>query len=187
MNFTKMHGLGNNYVYVDCFEQDVPDPVALARVVCDRHTGIGGDGLILIRPSQSAQARMEMYNADGSRAQMCGNGLRCLAKYVVDHGRAAGPDLRLDTDSGVKEIRCFVENGRVCAVRVDMGEPSLEPASLPCTVAGPRVTDYPIEAGGRRFQMTCVSMGNPHAVMFEADLSGIDLAVVGPAIECHEV
>ncbi len=212
MTFTKMHGLGNDYVYVNCFEHDVSNPAALARAVSDRHTGIGGDGLILICPSESADARMEMYNADGSRAQMCGNGLRCDAKYVVDHGLdprvplAACPPvsgtgrqaarghsgtphratLRLDTDAGVKEVQCFLQDGKVGAVRIDMGEPSLDPASLPCKINGERVMDYPVEVLGRSFRMTCVSMGNPHAVMFVADLDEIELPSLGPALENHD-
>jgi diaminopimelate epimerase len=183
MRFTKMHGLGNDYVYVNAFEERVKEPASLARVISDRHTGIGSDGLILIAPSNRADVRMEMYNADGSRGAMCGNGIRCVARYAVEHGLAPGPELRIETDAGVKRVWCIIESGRVKAVRVDMGEPSFDPKSLPSTIPGERIVDHPFQVDTLEFLMTCVSMGNPHAVIFHDELQRIDLADIGPKIE----
>ncbi len=184
MRFTKMHGIGNDYVYVDCTSGlHLDDPPAIARAVSDRHTGIGSDGLILIRPATGADATMEMYNADGSRAEMCGNGIRCVAKYIVDRGIAAGPELLIATDGGVKTLHCQSTNGRVTAVRVDMGKPTFAPSDIPALIEGNRIVDHPIEIGGVTYRITCVSMGNPHAVVFVDDLDAIDLASVGPLFE----
>jgi len=183
MKFTKMHGLGNDYVFVDNADASVDDPSSLARAVSDRHTGIGSDGLILIQPSEAADVRMEMYNADGSRAEMCGNGLRCVAKYTVEHGLARGSTIRVETDSGPRLCECRVLDGRVRSVRVDMGPPSLEASSLPSTLAPGRVVDQPLQIDGHEYIITCVSMGNPHAVVFVEELGSIDLEVVGPKFE----
>ncbi len=193
MRFTKMHGLGNDYVYVNCFEEQVADPAVLARVISDRHTGVGGDGLILICPSRQADVRMEMYNADGSRAQMCGNGIRCVAKYAYEHGlidrsQAAGPgateaDVTVETDAGIKTLSLSIADGRVLSACVDMGTPSLRPGDLPCTLDGERIVDRDVVVDGRTWRMTCVSVGNPHAVIFVDDLDAVDLATQGPAIE----
>ena len=183
MKFTKMHGLGNDYVFVDCSTERVADPPGLARAVSDRHRGVGGDGLILIRPSAVADVRMEMYNADGSRAQMCGNGLRCLAKYAFEHGLAARNPMQVETDAGVLRAELMVENGLVRQVNVDMGPPSLDPRKLPSTIEADRIVDQPVTVGGRTYRVTCVSMGNPHAVAFVDDLDSIDLAAVGPLFE----
>jgi diaminopimelate epimerase len=183
MRFTKMHGLGNDYVYVDVFHERVADPAGLAPLVSDRFTGIGADGLILIAPSRVADCRMEMYNADGSRGRMCGNGIRCVAKYVVEHGLAAGHELRIETDSGVREAICHLEGGKVSSVRVDMGAPSLAPGDLPCTLPVDRLVDHPLTLGDATYRTTCVSLGNPHAVVFVDDLATLDLARVGPLFE----
>ncbi len=199
--FTKMHGLGNDYVYVSTFDQPVRDPAELARVISDRHFGVGGDGLILIaRPSAGcdAHARMEMYNADGSRAQMCGNGVRCVAKYVWDRGLARCNPLRIETDAGVLTLELTLdERQRVAAVRVDMGTPRLEPADIPVRLAGSRAVNVPFDAlpapavsGAAIFdaagpRLTCVSMGNPHAVFFVSDLAAVPLREWGPIIEAH--
>jgi len=161
MRFVKMHGAGNDYVYVDLFEETVGDPAALARVVSDRHTGIGSDGLILLDRSSTADIRMEMYNADGSRAQMCGNGLRCLALLARREGRVDRDEMDIETDAGIKRVEIRPEG-----IRVDMGAPDLHPASLPMLLDVERVVDRPIVLDGRAFPMTCVSMGNPHAVLF---------------------
>lgn len=217
MKFTKMHGLGNDYVFVDCFEQRVTDPVALARAVSDRHRGIGSDGLILIRPSERADVRMEMYNADGSRAQMCGNGIRCVAKYAQEHGLLRGrqtapgtpvgelvskwrssirpldPDdivpVEVESDAGVHALAAMVDrgSGKVTTVRVDMGPVSLRPADLPCTLGGERVVDQPVEFGGRPYRITCVSVGNPHVVVFVDDLASVRLADEGRLIETSAI
>ncbi len=183
MKFVKMHGLGNDYVFVDCFKEHVEGPVSLARAMSDRHAGIGGDGLILIQPSRRADVRMEVYNADGSLAQMCGNGIRCVAKYAVEHGLASGPELRIDTDAGVKLALCRVVDGRVRSVRVDMGTPSLSARTIPSTVRADRIIDHPLSIDGVAYEVTCVSMGNPHAIVFVGDLDGIALESIGPKFE----
>jgi len=178
-----MHGLGNDYVYVNVFDERVDNAPEIARAVSDRHTGIGSDGLILIGPSDPADVRMEMYNADGSRAQMCGNGIRCVAKYAVDHGITTGPEIAVETDSGVRYTHCIIEGGHVKSVRVNMGEPVLTPSKLPATFNLDKVVDHPFSVGDVSFPITCVGMGNPHVVTFVDDLSQIDLARVGPLIE----
>lgn len=183
MRFTKMHGLGNDYVYVNTFDRRVTDPARLAIAVSNRHTGIGSDGLILIGPSRVADARMEMYNADGSRGRMCGNGIRCVAKYVVEHGLARGSNVTIETDAGVKQAQCELVDGRVVSVRIDMGVPSLHPQSLPSTIPVDRVVDYPYRMDGEVYRITCVSMGNPHAVIFVDDVADFDLPSVGPKFE----
>lgn len=183
MRFTKMHGLGNDYVYVDGFRERVADPSALARRISDRHTGVGSDGLILILPSNTAAVRMVMFNADGSRSQMCGNGIRCVAKYAADRGLAPRDEMTIETDAGIKRAWCEPGEGAVRRVRIDMGSPSLSAGALPCTLATDRVIDQPFRAGGREFRMTCVSMGNPHAVVFCEDVHRLDLPEFGPLFE----
>jgi diaminopimelate epimerase len=170
-----MHGAGNDYVYVDLFAETVDDAPALARAVSDRHTGIGGDGLILLAPSETADVRMIMYNADGSRAQMCGNGVRCLAKLARDRGRTTGDSIAVETDDGIKTVE-FTPQG----LRVDMGVPRLDPASLPADLPGTHAT---LEVLGASFDVTAVSMGNPHVVTYVDDVSRIDVARFGAAIE----
>ncbi|HEY8515206.1 MAG TPA: diaminopimelate epimerase [Candidatus Binatia bacterium] len=182
MPFTKMHGIGNDYVYVDAFAHQVPDPARVARLVSPRRTGIGSDGLILICPSSVADARMEMYNADGSRGEMCGNGIRCVAKYVYDHGIARKPELKIETDAGVKTLKLDVRDGRVASVTVDMGEPILDGASIPVRAEG-RVIDAPFEVDGTSYRITCVSMGNPHCVLFVDDTASAPVTTLGPRIE----
>jgi diaminopimelate epimerase len=173
LRFTKMHGTGNDYVYVDCFAQTVADPAAVARVVSPRRTGVGSDGLILICPSQTADCRMEMYNADGSRGEMCGNGIRCVGKYVYDHGRVRKDPLRVETDGG-----------RVHSVTVDMGEPVLDGQQIPVAAEG-RVINMPFEMGAETYAITCLSMGNPHCVVFVDKIAGLPLAEIGPRFEHH--
>lgn len=182
--FVKMHGIGNDYVYVDCFAHRVVDPAALAQRVSPRRTAIGSDGLILICPSEVADARMEMYNADGSRGAMCGNGIRCVGKYVADHGIATGNPLRIETDSGIKVLQLMRRAGTVVSVAVDMGEPILEGPRIPVAAEG-RVVDAPLEVGGQTYRVTCVSMGNPHCVVFTDDVEGLDLERIGPQFERH--
>jgi diaminopimelate epimerase len=184
MRFTKMHGAGNDYVYVDCFAQAVPaDLPGLARRISDRRFGVGGDGLILIRPSQQADARMQMFNADGSEAEMCGNGIRCVAKYVYDHGLCRRDQLRIETGAGVLEVRVETDGSLVRRVQVDMGEPILEPARIPTTLPGTPVVDSPLEIAGRRLNVTCVSMGNPHCVVFVPEATDELVLGLGPQIE----
>ena len=199
MEFTKMHGLGNDYVYVNCFTERLEAPERLARKVSDRHFGIGSDGLILIEPSEIADVRMRMFNADGSEAQMCGNGIRCVAKYVYDRRmvRSGGEfsipgqetfedSLRIETGRGVLTLGLGVgAGGKVEKVCVNMGQPVLLPGDIPVAIEGDSVINEPIEVLNEQMLMTCVSMGNPHAVFFCDDLNSIDLAKIGSAVENH--
>lgn len=186
MKFTKMQGLGNDYVYVDCTRQELPDPEKTARIVSDRYFGIGSDGLILICPSDKADFEMRMYNADGSRGEMCGNGIRCVAKYVYDYGLTDQTSISVETLGGIKYLDLTVEHGKVSLVKVDMGTPILEPSRIPVAASGTRVVDEPLEVEGKVYHMTCVSMGNPHAVIFMDDVAGLDLEKIGPSFENHE-
>lgn len=188
MRFTKMQGLGNDYVYVDCFARQVDDPAALAVRISDRHFGVGSDGLILILPSRSADVRMRMYNADGSESQMCGNGIRCVAKYAHDHGLTEANPMRVETAAGVKTIELQLdEAGKAVGATVDMGEPILDGAAIPVNIRRPKVVEEPIRAGGQSYSMTCVSMGNPHAVIYVDDVAAVPLEQVGPLLERHEL
>jgi diaminopimelate epimerase len=167
MRFTKMHGTGNDYVYVNCFDEPVPANLPrLAQRVSDRHLGIGADGLILIRPSDVADARMQMFNADGSEAEMCGNGVRCVAKYVYDHGICRKPSLQIETGNGVLTLDLEIADGRTRKVRVDMGEPILDADRIPTTLPGSPVVGATLFVDGQQIQVTCVSMGNPHAIVY---------------------
>jgi diaminopimelate epimerase len=185
MRFTKMHGLGNDYVYVNCFEVPFPrDPAELARRMSDRHFGIGSDGLILICPSDSgADARMRMYNADGSEAEMCGNGLRCVAKYVYDHGIRRAPSLTIQTGRGNLTVDLELRDGKVARARVNMGQPILEPERIPTLLPGRPPIDVPLSVGGHQLQATAVSMGNPHCVIFVEKATDELVLGLGPKIE----
>ena len=185
MKFTKMQGIGNDDVYVNCLEETVDHPSSLAKLVSDRHFGIGSDGLILIRPSVQADFFMEMFNADGSRSEMCGNGIRCVGKYVYDHGLTDKTEIDVNTLAGVKHLVLHVENGVVASVTVDMGAPELEPAKIPVVSDRAPVVGEPIEVEGHPFTMTCVSMGNPHAVVFVDDTAGFPVDEIGRPFECH--
>ncbi len=186
VKFTKMHGAGNDYVYVDCFANPVPKNLAeLAIAVSDRHKGIGSDGLILIRPSEVADARMQMLNADGSESEMCGNGIRCVAKYVYDHGIAKKEKLKIETGRGVLEVTLQVANGKVDQVRVNMGAPILKSDEIPTKLAGDPPVLTPLEVAGREYRVTCVSMGNPHCVTFVDEITDELVLKVGPQIEKH--
>ena len=186
MKFTKMHGLGNDYVYVNCFEEKIDNPPAVARFVSDRHFGIGSDGLIMINPSKTADFEMEMYNADGSRGEMCGNGIRCVAKYVYDYGLTDKTQISVETLGGIKYLDLTVEDGKVSLVKVDMGKPELEADLIPIISEREQVIDEPIEVDGKENHMTGVSMGNPHAVIYVDDVKGLDLEKIGPKFENHE-
>ena len=185
MKFTKMHGIGNDYVYVNCFEETVKDPSAVARFVSDRHFGIGGDGLILIRPSDIADCEMDMYNLDGSQGAMCGNGIRCVAKYAYDYGIVNKTDITIATKSGVKHLKLTLKNGKVDTVRVNMGSPILEATQIPVVAVTEEVIDAPIEINGTEYRFTAVSMGNPHAIVFMDDVENLDIAQIGPSFENH--
>lgn len=185
MKFTKMQGIGNDYVYVNCFQETVEDPAKTARIVSDRHFGVGSDGLILIKPSEKADFEMDMYNADGSRGAMCGNGIRCVAKYVYDYGLTDQTRITVDTASGVKTLELQVENGKAVRVKVDMGAPILEPERIPVKSEKERVMDEPVSVGGAEYRMTCVSMGNPHCVVPVEDVDGLEIEKIGPLFENH--
>lgn len=186
MKFTKMQGLGNDYVYVNCLKEKIADPPELARKISDRHFGVGSDGLIMINPSDKADFEMEMYNADGSRAEMCGNGIRCVAKYVYDYGLTDKTYISVQTLAGIKYLDLTVENGKVSLVKVDMGQPILEPEKIPVASKGSRVVDEPLLVDGKEYRMTCVSMGNPHAVIFvDEDVKNLPLEKIGPSFENH--
>lgn len=186
MKFTKMHGAGNDYVYVDCFREQLPEDLPeLARQMSHRHFGIGADGLILIRPSELGDARMQMFNADGSESEMCGNGIRCVAKFVHDHGIATKPSLSIETGAGVLDIKLNVgDDGKVDTVTVDMGKPELEAAKIPSTLTeSGQIVDLEVEFAGRPFRATCVSMGNPHCILFVEKATDELVLGLGPKIE----
>lgn len=186
MRFTKMHGAGNDYVYLDCFQQPSPEnPHQLSRQMSDRHRGVGGDGLILIEPSDSADAGMRMFNADGSEAEMCGNGIRCVAKYLLDENLVSCAQMQVDTLAGRIELEVVESNGRESMVRVNMGSPILEAAQIPTSLPGTPPTNVTLEVSGRQFAVTCVSMGNPHCVVFVDELSDQLVTGIGSLIENH--
>jgi diaminopimelate epimerase len=181
-----MHGAGNDYVYVNCFSEHIEDPNALAEFVSDRHFGIGSDGLVLIMPSQTCDFRMRMFNADGSEAEMCGNATRCVGKYVYDHRLTSKKEFTLETLAGVKVLQLYTdENDYVQRVRVDMGAPILEAAQIPVVATESPVVNLPVEVLGETKELTCVSMGNPHAICFVDDVATLNLPAIGPAYEHH--
>lgn len=186
MKFTKMHGLGNDYVYVNAFEERIDDPNALAREIADRHFGVGGDGLVLIAPSSVADFQMLMYNADGSQGEMCGNASRCVAKYVYDHGMTDKTVVTLETLAGIKTLHMTIKGGKVDTVRVDMGAPETECQNVPCTLGEGVVRRARIEALDRVFEITPVSTGNPHGVIFlDEPVETFDIYRYGPVLETH--
>lgn len=186
MKFTKMQGLGNDYVYVNCFKETIENPPEMAKKVSNRNFGIGSDGLIMINPSDVADFEMDMYNADGSRSEMCGNGIRCVGKYVYDYGLTEKEHISVETLAGIKYLDLTVEDGKVKLVKVDMGSPELVPENIPIVADGNRVIDEPINVNGTEYRMTGVSMGNPHAVVYVEDVKGLDIETIGPAFENHE-
>ena len=200
MRFTKMHGLGNDYVYVNCFEEKIKKPAKLAQVVSERHFGIGADGLVLIGPSKKANVRMRVFNADGSEAEMCGNGIRCVAKYAYEHklAKAGGAfsvpsqppcpaSLNIETGRGILTVGLIIDDDKVQKVCVNMGQPVLTAKDIPVNLPVKKVIEQPMQFENRAFVMTCVSMGNPHAVFFRDDLATINLEKFGPVIEHHSI
>ena len=185
MKITKMQGLGNDYIYINCLEETVVDPVSLARRISDRHFGVGSDGLVLIMPCEEADFRMRMFNADGSESEMCGNAARCVGKYIHDRGLSDQEEIRLMTGAGIKILKLTVQDGKTRKVRVDMGEPILEAAEIPVLLPAEHVIGVPIKACGQQFSMTCVSMGNPHAIFFVDDADTFDVHGIGVQIENH--
>lgn len=186
MKFTKMQGIGNDYVYVNGFEEKVENKPEVAKKVSDRHFGIGSDGLIFINPSEKADFEMEMYNSDGSRSEMCGNGIRCVAKYVYDFGLTTKTEISIETLGGIKYITLHTENGKVKEVVVDMGEPELIAKNIPVVSENEKVISEDIEVDGKTYQMTAVSMGNPHAVVPYEGIADMDIEKIGPKFENHE-
>lgn len=187
MKFTKMQGIGNDYVYVNCLQETIENPSELAKKISDRHYGVGSDGLIMINPSDKADFEMEMYNADGSRGEMCGNGIRCVAKYVYDYGLTDKTSISVETLAGIKYLDLTVEDGKVVLVKVDMGKPMLRPEEVPVVSEKEEMIDEPITVDGQEYRMTCVSMGNPHAVVFiDQDVKEFPLETVGVKFENHE-
>ncbi|MDO5141392.1 MAG: diaminopimelate epimerase [Eubacteriales bacterium] len=187
MSFTKMHGCGNCYIYFDCSDQTVPDPEALAIQLSEPHFGIGADGIILISPSDTADAQMRIFNADGSEGKMCGNGVRCVGKYLYDNGRTDGrTTVTVDTLSGIKTLELTVEDGKMRTARVDMGAAILAPREIPVALEGDRAIGVPLVIDEKVYHITCVSMGNPHCVVFvEEDVGTLDLERIGPKFEHH--
>ena len=183
LHFTKMHGCGNDYVSISTFDQTVTDHAELTKKLSDRRFGIGGDGVIFVYPSDIADAKMRIFNMDGSEAQMCGNGIRCVAKFLYDEGIARREVLRIDTLSGVKEVRLHFDGDEVTSVTVDMGKAVLDPEKLPVLLEGPAVIDRPVEIGGEIHRITCVSMGNPHCILFVEDPATLPLESIGPVFE----
>ena len=185
MKFTKMQGIGNDYVYVNCFQENIENPSEVSRRISDRHFGIGSDGLILIKPSEKADFEMEMYNADGSQGAMCGNGMRCVGKYVYDYGLTDKTRISVDTKSGIKYLDLTVENKKVKLVRVNMGAPVLETKAIPMVYEGERVISQPFNVGQDIYEITAVSMGNPHAVVYMENVKNLPLEEIGPKFEKH--
>ena len=185
MIFTKMHGLGNDYVCINCFRERVEDPPGFARALCDRHYGIGADGLILICPSKVSDFKMEIYNSDGSVAGMCGNGIRCLGKYVYDYRLTGKETLSIETKSGIRNMHLHIQDGKACGAMVDMGVPRLNAHSIPILSEKDLVINDPIEVQEKNYRMTGISMGNPHAVIFSEEINGIPLEETGRELEFH--
>ena len=187
MKFTKMQGIGNDYVYVNCFEETVKDPAAVAKFVSDRHFGIGSDGLILIRPSEIADCEMDMYNLDGSQGAMCGNGIRCVAKYAYDYGIVNKTNISVATKSGIKYLDLTLgDDGKVALVKVNMGAPILTSRQIPVVSTKEQVIDEPLNVDGTTYHITAVSMGNPHTVVYLENVQGMAIEEIGPAFEQHE-
>lgn len=190
MKFTKMHGCGNDYIYIDGASEKISqeEKPAFVRKVSDRHFGIGGDGVIFINPSDEADFEMEMYNADGSRAEMCGNGIRCVAKFVYDKGLTDKTDISVISCGKIKYLQLFLKDNKVDTVRVNMGAPELSPAQIPVIAENgkEKIMDEPITVQGKEYKMTCVSMGNPHAVIFMDDVTNLEIEKIGPFFENHE-
>ena len=186
MRFTKMHGIGNDYIYINCFEETVEDPSALSVRMSRPHFGVGSDGVILICPSDVADFAMRMYNADGSESEMCGNGIRCLGRYVYERGLTKKTSFSVMTGGGLKQLELKVSGGKVQSVRVDMGSPVLTPELIPTTLTGEMVMGAALHVGGASYKVHCVSMGNPHCVVFVKDPDLVDLPELGPLFEHHE-
>ncbi len=185
MKFTKMHGIGNDYLFVNCFEEVIENPERMAIVMSKPHFGAGADGLVLIEPADGADFAMRIFNSDGSEAEMCGNALRCIGKYVYERGMTDKTELTIETGGGVKQLWLTVENGKVARIKADMGTPELNPRLIPVDLPGELVIRHRLQIMGQTWFITCVNMGNPHAVVFVRDPEVIDLPTIGPMIEHH--
>lgn len=189
MKFTKMHGIGNDYIYINCFEGDIVPEEMIEEIVAmsDRHKGIGGDGVIFIMSSDVADAKMRMFNADGSEGKMCGNGIRCVGKYIYEHDISHNNPLKIETASGIKTLNLEVAQGKVESVTVDMGSPILDPKLIPVDLDVEQVINYPLVVNGQEYMITCVSMGNPHCVIFTEGIDYLDLESIGPLFENNPI
>lgn len=187
MKFTKMQGLGNDYIYVNCLEEEIPNPNEVSKFVSDRHFGIGSDGLVLICPSHVADFKMRMFNSDGSESEMCGNAIRCVGKYVYDNRFTQKTIVNIETLAGIKVLELRIKNDLVDQVRVDMGEPILKSEKIPVNLTTDRVIKHPVQILDKTFYITAVSMGNPHAVSYIDDVDGFDLHKYGPVMETNEL
>lgn len=187
MQFTKMQGAGNDYVYINGFKEHIEDPSALSIKISDRHFGVGSDGLVIILPSDKADFFMDMYNADGSRGKMCGNAVRCVAKYVTDNKMTDKTVIAIETLSGIKAIETTAKNGETVAAKVNMGSPILKAKEIPTEFKGDSVLKQPLNVGGIEYSVTCVSMGNPHCIIFASDTDTLNLPLIGPKFENHEM
>ena len=187
IKFTKMHGAGNDYVYINCFQEKIKNPEELAHTISDRHKGIGSDGLVLIMPSNVADFRMRMFNSDGSEAQMCGNASRCIGKYVYDNRLTTKTQITLETRAGIKRLQLFPVNEKIEKVCVDMGEPILRTSSIPVELEEEKIINYPVNFDSKEYVITCISMGNPHTVIFTKDIEALHLEKEGKKIECFRL
>lgn len=187
MKFTKMHGIGNDYIYVNCFEEKIDNPEKVSIYVSDRRKGIGSDGLVMIMPSDKADFRMRIFNADGSEAMMCGNATRCIGKYVYDKGLTNKTEITLETNSGIKYLTLFPENGKVEFVEVDMGKAILAPKDIPVNSDKESFISEPVEVDGKEYKITCVSMGNPHAIVYMDNIKDLELEKIGSSFENHKL
>ena len=187
IKFTKMHGCGNDYIYINCFETEIESPEALAILLSDRHIGIGGDGIVLILPSEIADAKMRMFNMDGSEGNMCGNAIRCVGKFLYDNGIVKKNQIQIETKSGIKYLTLLIENNEVNSVKVDMGDAILRAEEIPVKLSGEIVIAKKVNIGDTDYEITCVSMGNPHAVVFCENLNELKLNKIGPLFENNEI
>ena len=187
MKFSKMHGIGNDYIYVNCFEEKISEPEKISVILSDRHKGIGSDGLVLIMPSEKADFRMRIFNADGSEAMMCGNATRCIGKYVYDMGLTSKTEITLETNSGIKYLQLFLKDNKVDSVKVNMGKAILTPKDIPVNSDLDLFVNQPVEVNGKVYHMTCISMGNPHAVIFTENVDALDLEKNGTYFENHPI
>ena len=187
IKFTKMHGCGNDYIYINCFNQEIKNPNELSIKLSDRRYGIGGDGIILICPSDVADAKMRMFNLDGSEGKMCGNGIRCVGKFLFDNQIVKNPNMTIETLSGIKNVTICQSNGKVSTVKVDMGKPEFSPSKIPVVLNSDKVLNYPIDVGEHRYNVNCVSMGNPHCVIFMEDVKSLKIKEVGKLFEHNKI